>query len=75
MQQTQLTSYHVWDRGIRWFHWINVLSVLTLLGTGLVIFNVTVQSGPPLTHPESAESFFLVRLSGSARIGVDLFNR
>lgn len=39
MQQTQLTSYHVWDRGIRWFHWINVLSVLTLLGTGLVIFN------------------------------------
>jgi len=39
MQQTQLTSYHVWGRGIRWFHWINVLSVLALLGTGLVIFN------------------------------------
>lgn len=39
MQQTPLMSYHVWDRGIRWFHWINVLSVLALLGTGLVIFN------------------------------------
>lgn len=39
MQQTKLTSYHVWDRSIRWFHWINVLSVLALLGTGLVIFN------------------------------------
>lgn len=37
--QIQLTSYRVWDRNVRWFHWINVLSVLALLGTGLVIFN------------------------------------
>ncbi len=39
MQHVELSSYRVWDRSVRWFHWINVLSVLALLGTGLVIFN------------------------------------
>ena len=39
MQQTGLTRFSVWDHNVRWFHWINVLSVLALLGTGLVIFN------------------------------------
>lgn len=39
MKPGELTRYHVWDRSVRWFHWINVLSVLALLGTGLVIFN------------------------------------
>jgi len=39
MNQTVLSRYQVWDRSVRWFHWINVLSVLALLGTGLVIFN------------------------------------
>jgi Ni,Fe-hydrogenase I cytochrome b subunit len=29
----------VWGSGVRWFHWINVVSVLVLLGTGLVIYN------------------------------------
>ncbi len=39
MNQTVLTRQQVWDRSVRLFHWINVLSVLALLGTGLVIFN------------------------------------
>jgi cytochrome b len=39
MQQVELSRYRVWDRSVRWFHWINVLSVLALLGTGLVIYN------------------------------------
>lgn len=39
MQQAQIKVYKVWDRGVRAFHWINVLSVLALLGTGLVIYN------------------------------------
>ena len=39
MQRIQTQVYTVWDRGIRWFHWINLLSVLALLGTGLVIYN------------------------------------
>jgi len=39
MQRVEVNVYRVWDRGIRWFHWINLLSVLALLGTGLVIYN------------------------------------
>ncbi|MCW9047143.1 MAG: cytochrome b/b6 domain-containing protein [Gammaproteobacteria bacterium] len=39
MQHVELEIYRVWDRSVRWFHWINVLSVLALLGTGLVIYN------------------------------------
>lgn len=39
MQHVELEVYRVWDRSVRWFHWINVLSVLALLGTGLVIYN------------------------------------
>ncbi|MCB1676205.1 MAG: cytochrome b/b6 domain-containing protein [Halioglobus sp.] len=39
MRRIQTQVYTVWDRGIRWFHWINLLSVLALLGTGLVIYN------------------------------------
>jgi len=30
-------TYNVWDAPTRWFHWINVLSVLGLIGVGLVI--------------------------------------
>lgn len=33
------TAYHVWDRTVRWFHWINVLTVLGLIGSGLIIYN------------------------------------
>ena len=39
MQRIETEVYTVWDRGIRWFHWINLLSMLALLGTGLVIYN------------------------------------
>lgn len=37
--RTQLQEYPVWDRSVRWFHWINVLSVLTLIAIGLIIMN------------------------------------
>ncbi len=39
MTTSTYTAYKVWDRGIRWFHWINFLSVLGLLASGLVIYN------------------------------------
>lgn len=31
-------SYHVWDRTIRIFHWLNVVCVTGLIGVGLMIF-------------------------------------
>ncbi len=31
--------YAVWDRSTRWFHWINVLSVLGLIVLGTIILN------------------------------------
>jgi Ni/Fe-hydrogenase 1 B-type cytochrome subunit len=39
MEHIKLSSYRVWDRSVRWFHWINLLSVLALIGIGLVIYN------------------------------------
>ncbi len=36
---TELKSYAVWDSCTRWFHWVNVLCVLTLMAAGLVILN------------------------------------
>jgi Ni/Fe-hydrogenase 1 B-type cytochrome subunit len=39
MKQVEVTVYRVWDRSVRGFHWINVVAVLALLGTGLVILN------------------------------------
>lgn len=36
---SELKSYPVWDAPTRWFHWINLLCVLGLLGVGLVILN------------------------------------
>ena len=36
---TALTSYPVWDRTTRWFHWINVLCILALTALGLVLMN------------------------------------
>lgn len=38
---TELKSYRVWDAPTRWFHWINVLSVITLAGLGLLILNAS----------------------------------
>jgi len=35
----QLTSYLVWDKTVRVFHWVNVLCVLGLIAVGTVILN------------------------------------
>jgi len=35
----QLTSYKVWDHTTRIFHWLNFLSILVLIGAGVVILN------------------------------------
>jgi len=39
MAMQKLTTYSVWDRTTRIFHWVNFLTVLSLIGVGLVIFN------------------------------------
>lgn len=39
MQHIEAHNYRVWSREVRWFHWLNVLAVLGLIGTGLVIYN------------------------------------
>lgn len=36
---TELKLQHVWDAGTRWFHWINAVCVLLLMGLGLIILN------------------------------------
>jgi cytochrome b len=36
---TEFKSYSVWDAGVRWFHWINVLCVVGLIAVGLAILN------------------------------------
>ncbi len=33
--------HYVWDAGTRWFHWINAISVLMLMGLGLLILNAS----------------------------------
>jgi len=35
----ELKSYPVWDAGVRWFHWINLLCVLGLIAVGVAILN------------------------------------
>lgn len=35
----ELKSYPVWDAPTRWFHWINFLTVLGLVGVGVAILN------------------------------------
>ena len=32
-------SYHVWDRSVRIFHWVNVICILGLIFLGLIILN------------------------------------
>lgn len=39
MTEKTLQEYQVWDRSVRWFHWINVLCVLTMIAIGVVILN------------------------------------
>jgi cytochrome b len=36
---TGLKTYYVWDAGIRWFHWINLLCMIGLIAVGVVILN------------------------------------
>lgn len=31
--------YAIWDAGVRWFHWVNVLCVVGLIAVGVVILN------------------------------------
>lgn len=37
--ERSLKQYHVWDRTVRSFHWLNVICVLGLLAIGLIILN------------------------------------
>jgi cytochrome b len=37
MPMRQLRTYPVWDAGVRWFHWINVICVLGLIAVGVAI--------------------------------------
>ncbi|GER00554.1 cytochrome b561 [Iodidimonas gelatinilytica] len=37
MPKSDLKEYRVWDKPTRWFHWINAISVLGLIGLGLII--------------------------------------
>ena len=39
MTDRTYTTYNVWDRSVRIFHWVNVVSVLMLIGIGLIIYN------------------------------------
>jgi cytochrome b len=41
-----LKTYLVWDRNVRWFHWINVLCMLGLIAVGVVILNAKVLGVP-----------------------------
>jgi Ni/Fe-hydrogenase 1 B-type cytochrome subunit len=34
---TEYKEYVAWDAATRWFHWINALAVIGLMGTGLVV--------------------------------------
>ncbi|MCW8853725.1 MAG: cytochrome b/b6 domain-containing protein [Gammaproteobacteria bacterium] len=38
-QNTSLTEYTVWDRSVRIFHWVNVVSILCLIAIGVAILN------------------------------------
>jgi cytochrome b len=35
----QLRTIPVWDLGVRWFHWINVICVLALIAVGVALLN------------------------------------
>jgi len=36
---TDLKAYSVWDAGVRWFHWINLLCMLGLIAVGVAILS------------------------------------
>jgi Ni/Fe-hydrogenase b-type cytochrome subunit len=37
--KSEYRAYLVWDAPTRWFHWINAISVIGLIATGLVVLN------------------------------------
>ncbi|MCW8956715.1 MAG: cytochrome b/b6 domain-containing protein [Gammaproteobacteria bacterium] len=37
VSQETLLTYHVWDRTVRIFHWINVIAIIGLISVGLII--------------------------------------
>jgi len=39
MKSKPLKTYSVWDKSTRIFHWLNFLTILVLIGVGLVILN------------------------------------
>ena len=39
MPLVQYQAYRAWDASTRWFHWINALTVIGLIATGLIILN------------------------------------
>ena len=43
---SEYTSQAVWDRGTRWFHWLNVLCVLALAAVGIAILNANALGVP-----------------------------
>ena len=38
-RSAQVVVTNVWDAPTRWFHWINAVSVVTLMALGLVLLN------------------------------------
>ncbi|PCJ60745.1 MAG: cytochrome B [Rhodospirillaceae bacterium] len=42
MNEKPLRAYAVWDRPTRWFHWINVLAIVGLMGIGIVLLNAKI---------------------------------
>ena len=36
---TELKAYPVWDAGVRWFHWINVVCFIGMIAVGVTILN------------------------------------
>ena len=39
MTAPKFQEYAAWDIPTRWFHWINVLTVIGLIATGLIVLN------------------------------------
>lgn len=49
MVRTEYSGYRVWDAPTRWFHWINVLTVVLLIFTGFVLMfrsQIGLEGGP-----------------------------
>lgn len=51
MKETTIERIYVWEIPVRFYHWLNVLAVLTLITTGYIIGN------PPAVQSSSEASF------------------